>query len=259
MYNPNSIVYSRLNILSRIKRKLLNKYKTYRLKKESIHFILETEDAKNKFSNCLKLKPSKISVVSNTYNSVFDKKIIIKKTPKIFDNISFKLLTVSSYYPNKNLEIINEVVRFIPEQYNIKFYVTLPDQIFKKYFYKTNMIINLGVQYISNCPKLYYFCDAMFLPTLLETFTASYPEAMIMNKPILTSNYSFAKGICNSAAEYFDPLDPKDIAEKIINLVDDKNRYEELSKLGRKRVLTFPNYKERARQYIDICYKQINK
>lgn len=259
VYNPNSIVYSRLNFLSRIKRMLLNKYKIYRLKKESTHFILETEDAKNKFSNCLNLSSSNISVVSNTYNSVFDKKIVIKKVPKIFDNNSFKLLTISSYYPNKNLEIINEVVKFIPNYCNVKFYVTLPDKIFKKLFYKSDRIINLGVQFISNCPKLYYFCNVMFLPTLLETFTASYPEAMIMNRPILTSNYSFSKDICNSAAEYFDPLNPKDIAKKIINLINDKKRYEELCKLGRKRVLNFPNCEERAKQYIDICYKQINK
>ena len=259
VYNPNSIVYSRLNFLSRIKRKLLNKYKIYRLKKESNHYIVETEDAKQKFSKNLNINLSKISVVSNTYNAVFDKKVLIKKIPDIFNNNSFKLITVSSYYPNKNLEVINKVIKYIPDKYNVKFYLTLPDKIFKQKFNKSDRILNLGTQHISNCPKLYYLCDAMFLPTLLETFTASYLEAMIMNKPILTSNYSFAKNICGSAAEYFDPLKPKDIAKKIINLLNDKNRYKELISLGSKRVLAFPNYRERAKQYLNICHNQIIK
>ena len=258
VYNPKSIVYSRLNFISKIKRRLLNTYKSYRIKKESSHFILETSDAKSKFSKYLNINKFKISVVSNTYNSVFDKKVSINKIPSILDNNSFKLLTVSSYYPNKNLEIINSVVNYIPNKFNIKFYLTLPDEIFIKKFNKSERILNLGTQVISNCPKLYYLCDVMFLPTLLETFSASYLEAMIMNKPIITSNLSFAKDICDSSAEYFNPLDPKDIAKKIINLIINKNRYKQLISLGNKRVNIFPSCRERAHQYLEICNNQIN-
>ena len=99
----------------------------------------------------------------------------------------------------------------------------------------------------------------MFLPTLLETFSASYPEAMIMEKPIITSNLSFAKDICASSAEYFNPLDPEDIAKKILNLYSDKNRYNQLIEFGKKQVKIFPNPNERAKKYLSICRKQIIK
>ncbi len=259
VYNPDSIVYSRLNFLSRIKRKLLNKYKVYRLKKESSHFILETEDAKKKFSNYLNINSSNISVVSNTYNSVFNKKISHEKTPSIFKNNSFKLITISSYYNHKNLEIINDLINVIPEKYDIKFYLTIKQSVFLKKFKKNNRIINLGPQDIDNCPELYFHCDVVFLPTLLETFSASYLEAMKMNKPILTSDLSFSRDLCESSAEYFNPLDPKDISKKIINLYSDSNRYNSLVELGKKRVKTFPSSSQRAIKYLEICAQQINK
>lgn len=259
VYNPDSIVYSKLNFLSRLKRKLLNLVKTVRLKKEATHFILETEDAKNRLNKYLNIPKSKISVVSNTFNSVFNQKFFEEKIPPLFKNSSFKLISISSYYPHKNLEIINSVIDYIPKKYDIKFYLTLPEDIFLKKFKNCDQIINLGPQFIGNCPRLYYWSDAVFLPTLLETFSASYPEAMIMEKPIITSNLSFAKDICASSAEYFNPLDPEDIAKKILNLYSDKNRYNQLIEFGKKQVKIFPNPNERAKKYLSICRKQIIK
>ena len=83
-----------------------------------------------KFSNCLNINSSNISVVSNTYNSVFNKKISPHKIPLIFKNNSFKLITISSYYNHKNLEIINDLINVIPEKYDIKFYLTIKQSIF---------------------------------------------------------------------------------------------------------------------------------
>ena len=259
VYNPDSIVYLKLNLLSKFKRKLMNVIKASRIKTEASHFILETDDAKNRVNKFLNIPKSKISVVSNTYNSVFNKKNLKTSSNPLLNNNSFKLITISSYYPHKNLEIINSVINYIPKKYNVKFYLTLPQDIFLKKFKDCDQIVNLGPQYIGNCPALYYLSDAVFLPTLLETFSASYPEAMIMNKPIITSNLPFAKDICASSAEYFNPLDPEDIAKKIINLLTDKNRYRQLIEFGKKRVKTFPSSYQRAEKYLNICYNQIIK
>lgn len=257
VYNPNSIAFSKLNFISKIKRKFISKIKTYFLKKNANYFILETNDAKEKFSKHLNIELTKISVVSNTYNGVFNN--VVKEKNNMMNNSSFKLLTISAFYPNKNLEIINDVIQFIPEELDIKFYLTLPNDIFVKKFIKSNKIINLGVQHIEDCPQLLYSCDVMFLPTLLETFSSSYPEAMVMNRPILTSNYSFARSVCGDAAEYFNPLCPQDIAKKIINLVGNVKRLNELADLGRKKVMDFPSSKERAIKYLNIFHQILKK
>tara|TARA_B100000963_G_scaffold356435_1_gene376531 strand:- start:4331 stop:5410 length:1080 start_codon:yes stop_codon:yes gene_type:complete len=256
VYNPNSIAFSKLNFINKIKRQILSKIKIYFLKKNITHYILETDDAKKKFSKYLDIELSKISVVSNTYNGVFNN--VVREKNTVMNNNSFKLLTLSAFYPNKNLEIINDVIQFIPEELDVKFYLTLPDNIFNRKFIKSDKIINLGVQHIKDCPQLLYSCDVMFLPTLLETFSASYPEAMVMNKPILTSNYSFARSICGDAAEYFNPLSAEDIAKKIINLLGNSKRLNELADLGRKKVMSFPSSKDRAIKYLSI-FDQILK
>ena len=51
----------------------------------------------------------------------------------------------------------------------------------------------------------------MILPTLLESFSATYIEAMFHGKTILTSDLDFARDVCGEAAFYFDPLNPQSI------------------------------------------------
>lgn len=261
VYNPSSVAYKKLNFFSHFKRIFLNYYKIWRLKIESSHYILETEEAKNSFSKILKIPKLNIDVVPNTFNSVFLNKLNqIDKYSKLFDSNFFNLLTISSYYPHKNLEIIPEVISFIPKNNLIKFYVTLEEDVFSKIFKnKKDCIVNLGTVDINACPNLYSLSSAVFLPTLLETFSASYPEAMIMNKPILTSKLSFAKELCGDAALYFDPFNPKSIAEMIIDLSKNKSLYINQITKSQNRTKTFISGKDRTLRYLDIFEKIIKK
>jgi len=252
VYYQNSIAYDKLNLLDRLKRKVLNFYKIQRLRKESSNFILETDDAKEKFKEVLAMKKSKFYTVSNTCNSVFYEQIRFKRL-KIFKKDFFNLLNISSYYPHKNLEIINDLTKNISSKEKIRFYLTLPEKVFKSKFYDNENIINLGPQKIEDCPNLYYNCDAVFLPTILETFSASYVEAMKMNKPILTSNLDFATKLCHNAAEYFNPLDIESIIQKILLIKKDKKRYNQLIKLGNIRLKNFPDSTLKTKKYIRIC------
>ncbi len=42
----------------------------------------------------------------------------------------------------------------------------------------------------------------VFIPTLLEVFSATYLEAMLMKKPIIASDLEFSRDICGESA-YF--------------------------------------------------------
>ena len=114
-------------------------------------------------------------------------------------------------------------------------------------------IINVGKVDIATCPYLYRETDALFLPTLLECFSANYPEAMMMERPILTSNLSFATEVCGDAALYFNPMDPNDICEKILMIVTSVSLRQKLIENGRKQLTSFDSSFERARKYIDCC------
>ncbi len=259
----DSVAYRKLDFFERIKMRLWVKYVSFYAKKNISHYIIETEDAKKKLSNTFKISTEKISVVGNSYSSIFENGNFlspnhpdyIQLPPK--EKNEFRLLLISHNYPHKNIEIINKIVPLL--DINVKFVLTIDQTSYQKLFPNENkQVLNLGPVKLSACPSLYKQCDAMFLPTLLEVFSAAYPEAMKMEKPILTSNYSFATDICQDAALYFDPLDPEDIADKIKKLVSDKFLQKTLVERGKKRVKQFETAKSRAEKYISICEKIAN-
>ena len=164
-------------------------------------------------------------------------------------------LFVGNGLPHKNIKIINKIIPLL-NNINIKFILTIDENSYNTLFPdKPEQVINLGPVSHKSCPSLYDQCDIMFLPTLLEVFSASYPEAMKMQKPILTSNYSFAKDVCRDAAIYFNPLEPKDIAEKIKKIFSNKVLYQELIERGKKRLKEFETARTRAEKYITLCEK----
>lgn len=115
------------------------------------------------------------------------------------------------------------------------------------------MIFNAGPIPINECPSLYDECDFMFLPTLLECFSASYAEAMVMKKPILTSDLSFARTVCHDAAIYFNPMDPDEIADRIVSLADNPEKQRNIIREGERIALTFNTPYERADKFLKIC------
>lgn len=258
VYNPDSVAYSKLSFIKRLRMRLQCKYKAFYIKKDADYYVLETKDAKRKLSKVVGLDEKNIFVVGNTYSSVFNEDRYIQKENEFYlklpakEKTEFRLMYIAHNHPAKNLTIINDILPLL-DGYNIKFVLTIDDVEFNTIFTNKKNIINLGAIPQKSCPSIYDQCDALFAPTLLETFSASYPESMKMELPILTSNYSFAKDVCGESALYFDPLNPKDIAEKILTLVSDKLLQKELVIKGSARVKTFETARSRAEKYIALC------
>jgi glycosyltransferase involved in cell wall biosynthesis len=259
VYNEHSIAYNKLTFIKNLKIKLTNYYKIYYLRRDANYYILETGDARNKFINTLKEREDNVFVVGNTYSTVFDNPNYLCKKNKYYiklpknNNDCLRLVYIAYNHVNKNIDIIKKVIPYL-EKYNIEFILTLDNRNFQNIFKKNyKNIINIGFIPQKSCPSIYAQCDALFAPTLLETFSASYPEAMKMEKPILTSNLSFAKDICQDAAIYFNPLDPKDIADKIKVLINNKKLINNIVKKGKRKLSNFETANSRAKKYIEIC------
>lgn len=222
--------------------------------------FVQTDDVRTRLES--KLKRSKIYTISNTLHPAFSKahdsgsKNLL---PEHDDRI--RLLTVSACYPHKNLESIPKVLGRLRDlgRSDLIFVVTLRDEDFQRIFpacYRDS-ILNVGPQPIAKVPELYRECDFMFLPTLLECFSASYAEAMAMKKPILTSNMGFAHTVCKDAALYFDPMSPDDITKKILDLASSRDLQAQLVAKGNERLMDFGNSENRARQILRICREVI--
>jgi glycosyltransferase involved in cell wall biosynthesis len=259
MINPHSVAYERLPLIQRLKMRLLNWYKKFYVRNDADFYVVETEDVKHRMDEIIGIKSKNIFVVGNTHSSLFDEDNFNKFDIRYDDANTFKLVAISHNYPHKNLKIIKEVVPYLKEsKIDFVFYVTVDKSSYDELFAGVENIVNLGPIETKYCPSIYQQCDAMFLPTLLECFSASYPEAMKMKLPILTSNYSFAEDICKDAALYFDPLDPKDIAAKIKTLINDHALQKKLVENGVRCLKMFQTAQSRAEKYIELCEKIAN-
>ena len=226
-------------------------YKKYWTKKEADYYVVQTEDVRIRLSKRINVDKSKIYLVSNGIGAQYKGVKAKKSTNK---NVK-KLLMISTFRPSKNFEIINEVLPFLEDDiYNYEFHITIKNEDYDKVFKgREKWVKNHGHVLTKDCPDLYNKCDAMFLPAHLECFSASYPEAMKMERPILTSNLSFAKTVCDDAAIYFDNLNPKDVAEKIKNLFHNKDLYDDLVLKGKERLKNFDDSRGQAKKYLNIC------
>jgi glycosyltransferase involved in cell wall biosynthesis len=175
----------------------------------------------------------------------------------------FRFLTLTSYYPHKNLELIPQLIHSLPTALRdkVEFIITLTEDEYREKIGKEipSQIRLTGPIPPPECPELYRECDALFLPTLAECFSASYPEAMKMEKPIVTTDLGFARSICQDAALYFTPCDAEAAARQVAKLVENPSLQAELRSNGRKRLTAFDSPAQRATKILDICQELIRK
>lgn len=207
------------------------------------------------------LFPSKtICTISNYYNQVFDKEELWKHNIKLEPYEGTTLLTISANYPHKNLAIIKPTILYLRERYPqflFRFVLTIEESDFYPITDdEKKCIVFLGKVTIEECPNLYVQSDIAFLPTLLECFSASYPEAMRMGKPIITSDLDFAYSLCGDAAIYYDALSPQALGDAIYKVMSDKGLYTSLIEKGKKQLLEFDNYEVRVNKLIALAENQ---
>lgn len=226
-------------------------------KNHSDVLISETEDISGHLKRIFSNKP--IFTVGNTCHQVFSNEALWTNKIRLPEFKGFTLLTISAMYLHKNLSIIPAVVDYIKNQYpsfQFRFVLTIKEDQFENLTSDHKQhILFIGKVSVSECPQLYKQANAMFLPTLLESFSANYPEAMKMEIPILTSRLPFATSLCGDAALYFDPLSAKDIGETIFQLASSIELQQQLVENGKRRLSSFPTPQQRARQYLTICEK----
>jgi len=189
--------------------------------------------------------------VGNTYSQFFSSYIGRPKR----SHTEFTVVTVCKYYRHKNLEVINDVIGCLRRMdvHDVDFIVTMDKRNYERIFGKNEYIMNAGALAPQMCPEIYPKADAMLLPSLAECFSASYPEAMIMKTPIITSDLPFAHSICADAAVYVDTLNPQAVANAILMLKNSAELRSRLIENGLSRVSGFGSSKDRTRKYIECC------
>jgi len=168
----------------------------------------------------------------------------------------FKMFYVTRYYPHKNIEAIVETFRRhgseLPD--TVVFITIAADQhprarqilrAIEKHGL-TDHVVSVGPLPQEELGGWFSACNALLMPTFLESFSGTYLEAMHFGLPILTSDLDFAHEVCQDAARYFDPRDPASIRDAILSLKTDPAATSDLVERGKKRL------QEMSRSWDDI-------
>jgi glycosyltransferase involved in cell wall biosynthesis len=161
---------------------------------------------------------------------------------------SFRVLILTRYYAHKNLERVVEAFdRFRAELAGVTCILTIaPEQHPRAAALLETLrargleerIVNIGPLRQDELAPVYRACDALLHPTLLESFSSAYLEAMHFGLPILTSDLDFAREVCGDAASYFDPWNAAAIKDAVLALRADPARSVELVRRGAARLAT---------------------
>lgn len=164
------------------------------------------------------------------------------------------ILAVSSMNPNKNFQAVFKAIQLLKGK---KIEVVIAGGTNPKIFSSNFNAFEENVKYVGyvsdNELKALYETAACFIyPSLYEGFGLPPLEAMTCGCPVIVSEAASLPEVCGEAALYCDPLNPSDIADKIMMLMSDNVLREELRGKGYRRSEQF-SWKECARQAFNVA------
>lgn len=201
---------------------------------------------------------AKVYTVTNYYNQVFDQPELWTRNVNLNldgNGIIVTMLTISSTAVHKNLGImvpVSEYLERVHPDFKFRFVLTCSKAPFPLPEHLRKHFVFIGKVDVAECPNLYEQADIMFMPTLMECFTATYPEAMRMEVPIVTTDLEFARGLCSDAACYYSALDANAAAEAIYKVATDGAYRLQLTAYGKEQLKKFDNYEQRAEKLVGI-------
>lgn len=99
--------------------------------------------------------------------------------------------------------------------------------------------------------KVYNESEIFVFPSIYEGFGLPVLEAMACGCPVIASNQSSIPEVCGDSALLFDPLNPEELAEKILLLANNPDLRNKLTQKGLERVKLF-SWENSAKKHIEV-------
>lgn len=257
---PENDLYKKLSLKNRLFTKIKYSIQLFFFKRADI-LVVELDHVKNQLVKLHKIHPKKIHVIHNSISSVF---LNLNKIENLKINLKSNCLRlgfIGRNYIHKNTSIFPKIHHILKSSFDIEcvFYVTFTSQEWlqcSKSFRQS--CCNLGPMKISQCPSFYQNMDAIVFPSLLECFSATPLEALVMEKPLFASDRQFNRDICGDHAHYFDPLSPESAARAIAKVFLGGGPKKEDLLAAKQHAINFSSPKVRAEQYLALLMQAGN-
>ena len=254
------LAFSRLSTMEKIEFALRIARKAYWYRKADA-WVVEAETTRSGLAGRCLVPRERIFVVPNNCGGHYLEKEETIRFPSGDEKL--RILCFSASYPHKNLDIMPYVVHEIRKRrpdLPFEFVLTLPADSVDYRFIEAKArelgvsehFVNVGVVPVIEGPDLYRGCHMAFVPTLLESFTANYPEAMAMARPIVTPDLPFSRDICRDAALFYEAKNPVAAAGAILSLVDERRTWERIVTNGVTVLAQLPTPRQKYESYLKI-------
>lgn len=259
---PNNEAINDLSVVGRVllRFKFLVQWLFFRL---ADRLVVELPHVKNGLANVKSYPGDRIDVVPNCVSAIYFSKPLWAPMKQLsgLDADVVNIGIVSRDYPHKNINFLLDVSRelkFLGKK-RYQFFVTLTQEewsVRSEEF--RNSLVNVGPLSVAECPTFYQAMDGVIFPSLLESFSATPLEAMVMKRPLFASDRGFVRDCCGDHAIYFDPLKPSQAAKLIDRWYCELSRSErdERINLAHAHVVNLPGSRHRALAYLDIIHKE---
>lgn len=200
-----------------------------------------SQTSKRDIEELLDVQPSKVKVV--TVGGQSEQRA--KKSSAILVKYRIRppyILAIGSTEPRKNNVCVIHAFNHIATTYPSLMLVIVGKRWRGRHFpvgILNRRIIETGYVPDEDMPALYASAELLVFPSLYEGFGLPVLEAMASGTPVVTSSTSSLPEVAGDAALYVDPIDIQDISEKMLLLLGDQARCDELIERGRRRAALF--------------------
>jgi len=264
---PESPMWDRVTPRFKRVERLRRAYSQFAVRK-ALRVCVQTETMARRLSQAWGLDPARMRIVSNGL-SAFHQGQPPAPQERSEDGPRI-VLVIGNAKPNKNLEAVPAVAHALAARgvSDVQVHVTQSRGAAYMETFESE-VLRLGpsavpLLLIGEVPHdslgdTLRRASVVFLPSLLESFSQTYLEAMHYGVPLVTSDIDFAREICGGAALYADPLDPEAGAAQVERALNDQAERARLRAAGFARVPTFPLWEERFRTYRAVLHEALTE
>lgn len=234
-------------------------------------FLFQTEQARKSYIRRAFIKKEVTAVVPNAFDE--EMKNQLTSAVNIDNDGIFKVFCPGAGHLHKGFQFVPAIAHALlsmPLDKEVEFQFTLPEEGTMWRSVRTHAeklgvldkIKNIGPYHYTQAAQLYAQSDMVFVPSLLETFSASYLEAMAAKKPLLVAEKDFARDVCDSYAYYTDPRKPLPSAKIIMEIIQSASKSEVIivrNKHGERILKKFGNHEERFVKIMHLIQERYPK
>ncbi|MFS2224272.1 glycosyltransferase [Pantoea sp. B65] len=222
--------------------------------KKSDFLLSISASARNEATKHLNWDETKVINISAAADDIFRPIIVSDREKKEIENrLSIRdnfLMFTGGEDPRKNMEKLIESYSLLPanirEKHQLVIVCSITDGA-RSRLYSLGKSLNLQegqlviTGYVSNndLVTLYNLCHAFIFPSWHEGFGLPVLEAMLCEKPVITSNVSSLPEVINYKDALFDPTNQKDIADKMHMVLTNDNFREQFLRHSKEQVKVF--------------------